>query len=64
MKRGSEWTPIYMLIVIIIAGVLIVTLIKPILQYAAAQASENIAESGTAVGGGLFLLSAFFKNKL
>ncbi|MBI5229313.1 hypothetical protein HY991_04330 [Candidatus Micrarchaeota archaeon] len=56
MKRGSEWTPIYMLLVIIIAAVLIITLIKPALQYAAAQASENLGEAGTAAKGALFSL--------
>ena len=54
MKKGSEWTPIYMLIVIIIAAVLLVTLVKPMLQYAAAQASENIDQAGTVAKGALF----------
>jgi competence protein ComGC len=49
MKRGSsEWTPIYMLVVIIIAAILLITLIKPLMQRAAASASERLSEAETA----------------
>lgn len=42
MKRGSDWSPLYMLIVVIIAAILIITLIKPIFQQSALTASQNI----------------------
>ena len=51
MKRG-DWTPIYMLLVVIIAAVLFVALIKPTFQSAATTASQNLgAASGLARGG-------------
>jgi len=53
-RRGSEWTPIYMLIVIIIALILIMTLVKPMMQHAAQVASESGAAAETAAKAGLF----------
>lgn len=64
MKRGSsEWTPIYMLLVMVIAAILIATLIKPIMQRAAASATENIeTAAGVArTASLLFLMRPRFK---
>ena len=41
MKRG-DWSGVYMVIVVIIAAVLVVTLIKPLFQGAAATSSQNM----------------------
>ena len=32
MKKGQNWTPIYMVIIIVIALILIFTIIKPMFQ--------------------------------
>ena len=44
-RRGQGWTPIYLLIVMIIAAVLIVTLVKPMFRQASMSAEENIGEA-------------------
>lgn len=47
-RRGAaEWTPIYLLLVIIIAAVLVITFIKPLFRQAALQASETLEEAET-----------------
>ena len=57
MKRG-DWTPVYMLIVAIIAVIMILTFIKPVFQNAATTATANAATASKAVAGGfLFFLS-------
>jgi len=56
--QGTQWTPIYMLIVIAIAAVLLVTFIKPLFQVAAAQASENAQQAEQVAGAAFFLLKA------
>ena len=40
--RGSEWAPIYMLIVMLIAAIIVIKLVKPAFQQAQAAAAENI----------------------
>ncbi len=56
MKRGgSEWTPIYMLVVLVIAAVLIMTLIKPLFRRAAASTEESAETVATVAGAALFL---------
>lgn len=45
LRGASEWTPIYMLIVMVIAAILIYTLIKPILSRANDVATGNLEES-------------------
>ncbi|MBI4214926.1 hypothetical protein HY546_02935 [archaeon] len=40
MVRGSAWTPIYMVVIIAIAAVLILTVIKPMFQSAAGVAGQ------------------------
>lgn len=61
MKKGAaEWTPIYMLVVMIIAAILIVTLIKPMFRRAAAStsgATQEIQDIGKAA---LFISSIIF----
>lgn len=55
--RGStEWTPIYMLIVMVIAAVLIYTLVKPILSRASDVAVGNLEESRSLVSTAVMLL--------
>lgn len=44
MKRGMEWTPIYLLIILAIAAVLILAIIKPMFQNAA-QYAQNVLPS-------------------
>jgi uncharacterized membrane protein len=41
-RKGQSWTPIYLLIVMIIAAVLIITLVKPLFRQAAISAEENV----------------------
>jgi len=38
MKRGMEWTPIYMLVIIAIAAILLFAIAKPMFQQAAQYA--------------------------
>jgi len=40
--RGQNWTPIYMLIIIAIAAILIFTIIKPMFQQAAVTAQTTL----------------------
>ncbi len=40
-KKGQNWTPIYMLIVIIIAVILLVTFVKPLFNQASETASQT-----------------------
>jgi len=55
-RKGSEWAPLYLLIVVIIGVVLLVTLVKPALR----QASQSAASGGeearayAAIGAVLF----------
>ncbi|MFH1750083.1 MAG: hypothetical protein ABH863_00215 [Candidatus Micrarchaeota archaeon] len=56
-KGASDWTPIYMLIVMVIAAVLIYTLIKPILNRASDVASGNLEESKNLINTASFLIS-------
>ncbi|HLC48478.1 MAG TPA: hypothetical protein VJI13_05370 [Candidatus Norongarragalinales archaeon] len=56
LKGASDWTPIYMLIVMVIAAILIYTLIKPILNRASDAASGNLEESRNLINTASFLL--------
>jgi hypothetical protein len=55
MKRG-DWTPVYMLIVAIIAVILIMTFIKPVFQNAGSATTANAQAASKAVTGGFALL--------
>mgnify|MGYP001558284996 len=59
-KGASEWTPIYMLIVMVIAAILIFTMLKPILRGASDTASGNLAESKSLVGTAISMLRLHF----
>jgi Tfp pilus assembly protein FimT len=41
MKRGMEWTPIYLLVIIAIAAILLFAIAKPMFQQAAQYAQAN-----------------------
>ncbi len=57
LKGASDWTPIYMLIVMVIAAILIYTLAKPILNRASDVASGNLEESKNLIKTASFLIS-------
>jgi len=42
MKKGMEWTPIYMLVIIAIAAILLFAIAKPMFQNAAQYAQSNV----------------------
>jgi hypothetical protein len=56
LKGAAEWTPIYMLIVMIIAAILIYTLIKPIMQGASQVASSNLEESNAVIKNAITII--------
>ncbi|MFH1107242.1 MAG: hypothetical protein V1787_05080 [Candidatus Micrarchaeota archaeon] len=56
LKGSTEWTPIYMLVVLVIAAILIITLIKPIIRAGGDAASQNLEDSRTLAQSALFLL--------
>ncbi len=39
--RGSEWAPLYLLVVLAIAAILLVTFVKPMFRTAAVAAEQN-----------------------
>ncbi len=55
MKRGSDWSPIYMLLVVVIAAILIITLIKPVFQNASSSAASNLITAQKVAASGLFM---------
>ncbi|MCX6767544.1 MAG: hypothetical protein NTY90_02320 [Candidatus Micrarchaeota archaeon] len=55
-RRGSEWTPIYMLIVMIIAAIIVIKLIKPVFQQTSIAASESLEEAKTVSRSLAFIL--------
>lgn len=63
MKRGSDWSPVYMLLVVVIAAILIITLIKPIFANTAGSAGSNLDAAKKVAAGGLFLGSLVFPRK-
>ena len=68
--KGSEWTPIYLMIVLIIAAILLVEVIKPVMKQAASSASSNLAQSNNLIGGFSIIIfedkikKLFSKNKI
>ncbi len=54
-RKGSEWTPVYMLIVVVIALVLILTLVKPLMKRAAETAAENAGYAQSVAKAAIFL---------
>jgi hypothetical protein len=61
--QGSAWTPLYMLIVIVIAAVLVITLIKPAFKLASSQAAAAEREAGAVARAALFLLPIAWKRR-
>lgn len=55
--KGSEWTPIYLMIVLIIAAILLVEVIKPVMKQAASSASSNMRQSSSLLGGFSIILA-------
>ncbi len=53
MRRG-DWTPIYMMLVVIIAAIIIIALIKPMFSGAAQSAGQNLGAARGLAGGMLF----------
>jgi len=42
MKKGMEWTPIYLLVIVAIAAIILFAIVKPMFQNAAQFAQSNI----------------------
>ncbi|HII39410.1 TPA: hypothetical protein HA318_05415 [Candidatus Micrarchaeota archaeon] len=59
-RRGAEWAPLYLLVVTVIAAVLLVTVLKPILRRAAAQAGETTAEAQDIARAAIFIGQLLF----
>ncbi len=58
-KGASEWSSIYMLVVVVIGVILLVTLVKPALKQAGQAASANTEEAKSfAAIGSYFLFKA------
>jgi len=58
MKKGStEWTPIYLVIVAIIAIILLLAFVKPLLRQSAEAATEQTEAAKSVAGAALFLLT-------
>lgn len=65
--RGSEWAPLYLLVVLAIAAILLVTFVKPMFRQAAVTADENTKQAKDAAKSLIFALfwpaSAAMKRK-
>lgn len=59
-RKGQGWTPIYLLIVLVIAAVLIITLVKPMFRQASLSAEENIGEAESIAKSASLLVKFFF----
>lgn len=60
-KRGqTSWTPLYMLIVIIIAAVLVMTLVKPAFRLASQQAATQEQQATDIARGAIFGLGIIY----
>ena len=44
-SKGSEWAPIYMLIVMVIAAIIVIKLVKPAFQQASVSAAGSLEEA-------------------
>ncbi len=55
--RGTEWTPIYMLVVIVIAAIVIISLVKPAFILASQRADEANDQTLNAARNALFILA-------
>ena len=59
MSKGFEWTPIYLVVIIAIAAILIFAIVKPMFQQAAQYAQ---ASTGGVLLAGLALSKLFDKH--
>lgn len=49
-RKGSDsWTPIYMLIVLAIAVLILIQVVKPLLRQSQAQAQNNLGNANNAI---------------
>ena len=62
-RRGSEWAPLYLVIVMAIAAVLIITLVKPMFRTASATAAENLQGAEVISKGAIFSLSLLLRRR-
>jgi len=61
--QGTSWTPIYMMVVVIIAIVLVMTLIKPAFRLASQQAAASESEAASVAKGALFGLTLLWNRR-
>ncbi len=54
--RGSEWAPLYLLVVLAIAAILLVTFVKPMFRQAAVSAEETSQQAKDAAKSFALLL--------
>ncbi len=63
-KGASEWSSIYMLVVVVIAAILLITLVKSALKQAGQAANANTQDARTyAAIGSYFLMRGKFTGK-
>lgn len=58
MKGSTEWTPMYLLIVLAIAAVLLITFVKPLFRQASVASDLNAQDARRALGAISFLVFA------
>lgn len=58
-RKGSEWAPLYLLIVVIIGAVVLLTLIKPALRSASESAISSGEEARAIAGLGIVMFRRF-----
>lgn len=57
-RKGTvDWTPIYLLLVIAIAAVLLITFVKPMFSGASSAASKNFGQVKSLVGSSAQLIA-------
>ncbi|MBI5636270.1 hypothetical protein HY993_04880 [Candidatus Micrarchaeota archaeon] len=61
MRRGSDWTPVYMIIVIVIAAILFISLVKPLFANAQSSSQTNLDQAKGFAKGALFALGAVLR---
>ncbi len=55
--RGTEWAPLYLLVVLAIAAILLVTFVKPLFRQAAVTADDNTKAAKDAAKSAMPLLA-------
>ena len=59
-KGAAEWSPIYLLLVLIIAAILLLTFVKPLFRQTASAATETLQEAETLVKTASLAIKLFF----